>query len=119
TAEIARARKAPLCDPGRRSPPPACRRSRNTRTARRQSSRRGPPQQDLDPPVLRRFRITPHPKVAIGISFHTLETFLVHASAHQHVIGHVCARCRKPPVVVRAGSIRPPISMAANDQRLR
>ena len=59
-----------------------------------------------------------NPQAAVGMALDALEALLVDPAAHQHVVGHVRARRRKPPVVVGAGAVGPAIGVAAHDQRL-
>ena len=58
-------------------------------------------------------------QAAIGVALDALEALVIHAAAHQHVVGHVRARRRKPPVVVVARAVGPAVGVAAHDQRVR
>src|SRR5262245_25787879 len=73
------------------------------------------PDQDLDTAVLRSRRIIREFWTPIGVARDMLDSLRIDAGTDQHVVRHLRARCRKPPVIVSVGAIGSVVGVAAHD----
>src|SRR6185369_1838411 len=93
-----------------------------TTTARRPiviRSRTFLPDQDLDPAVLRSRWIVRKLRTSIRVTFDMLDPARIDAGTNQHVVRHLRARGRKPPVVIAFRPVRSIVGMAADNDHTR